>query len=371
VLLEQSERLGGRAATQQERSYLLNFGPHALFRGGVAARTLRHWSIPVLGCPPNVNSDAFLVRDGRKYPFIFSAGRLLTSRLFSAAEKVQAMRVLGQLAKGGTTEGQTMQEWIEQRTRAPRVRELASMLMRVGTYSADLSLLSADAALRQFRSASSHGVLYLHGGWQTLVAGLERRARWLGVEIRQGEAVETLQSIAADGIVLAVPPAAVERISGRRLPAMHPVRAACLDLALRALPEGSARVAFCLDQPLYLSVHSAVARLAPAGGAVVHLCKYLAGPTDAASDRAELERYADFAIPGWREQADLVRFLPHMTVTHAAFSPQGRPAVDALGIPGVALAGDWVGGQGMLADAAVASGLAAAAMVQQRRLRAA
>ena len=31
-----------------------------------------------------------------------------------------------------------------------------------------------------------------------------------------------------------------------------------------------------------------------------------------------------------------------------------------LGIPGVVLAGDWVGGEGMLADAAVATGLRAA-----------
>ena len=44
---------------------------------------------------------------------------------------------------------------------------------------------------------------------------------------------------------------------------------------------------------------------------------------------------------------------------------------DELGIPGVALAGDWVGAEAMLADAAVASGLRAADMVQRQRLRAA
>jgi hypothetical protein len=45
--------------------------------------------------------------------------------------------------------------------------------------------------------------------------------------------------------------------------------------------------------------------------------------------------------------------------------------VDELGIPGVALAGDWIGPEGMLADAAVASALRAAGMVQRQRLRAA
>jgi hypothetical protein len=149
------------------------------------------------------------------------------------------------------------------------------------------------------------------------------------------------------------------------------VRVACLDLGLRTLPEGAARVALGLDQPLYLSVHSIVARLAPAGAALAHVCKYLGGKTDAAADRRELEEFADFCIPGWREQAEVIRFLPHMTVTHAVFSPQGRPAGDELGIPGVALAGDWVGAEAMLADAAVASALDAARTLPRERLRAA
>jgi pyruvate/2-oxoglutarate dehydrogenase complex dihydrolipoamide dehydrogenase (E3) component len=38
----------------------------------------------------------------------------------------------------------------------------------------------------------------------------------------------------------------------------------------------------------------------------------------------------------------------------------GRPAIDATGLPGVYLAGDWVGPTGLLADAALASGQAAA-----------
>jgi hypothetical protein len=41
--------------------------------------------------------------------------------------------------------------------------------------------------------------------------------------------------------------------------------------------------------------------------------------------------------------------------------------VDALGMEGVCIAGDWVGPEGMLADAAVASGLRAAAMVQRQQ----
>jgi hypothetical protein len=39
---------------------------------------------------------------------------------------------------------------------------------------------------------------------------------------------------------------------------------------------------------------------------------------------------------------------------------RGRPGVDATGSPGIHLAGDWVGPEGLLADAALASGHAAA-----------
>ena len=372
VLLEQSEHLGGRAMTRQDRGYLLNLGPHALQLAGVAAQTLRQWDVPFQGNSPDTSSASFVTHAGRMYPLFLTTRGLLTTRLFSATEKLQAARILQQLVAGGRTAvGESMEDWIERRARSPRVRQFVAMLARVSTFTADHSHLSARAALDQYRRANTHGVLYLDGGWQTLVAGLEQRARGLGVEIRLGETVESLEACQADGIVLAVPPAAVERITGCRLPAMDPVRLACLDLCLRKLPEGAARVALGVDQPLYLSMHSAAARLAPPGAALVHVAKYLAGGTDAASDRRELEQFVDLAIPGWREHVELVRFLPQLTVANAIFSPQGRPAVDELGIPGVALAGDWVGPEGMLADAAVASALRAAGMVQRQRLRAA
>jgi phytoene dehydrogenase-like protein len=379
VLLEQSQHLGGRAMTQQDRGYLLNLGPHALYAGGVAAQTLRQWNIPFSGNQPDTSSASFLMHDGRMYPLIQTTRQLLSTRLFGVAEKWEAARILQQFVSGRAGEGESMEEWIGRRARSTRVRQFGAMLVRLTTYSADLSQLSARAALDQFRRAKAQGVIYLDGGWQTLVDGLEQRARALGVEIRLGEAVESLDEIRAHGVILAVPPASVERLTGRSLTGLQPAQMACLDLGLRRLPAGAARVAFGVDQPLYLSVHSAAAKLAPAGAALVHAGKYLARATDAVTDaaadaaanREELERFADRAIPGWRDQAEVVRFMPHMTVTPAVFSPEGRPAVDALGLPGVALAGDWVGSEGMLADAAVASALHAAAMVQRQGLLAA
>jgi hypothetical protein len=126
-----------------------------------------------------------------------------------------------------------------------------------------------------------------------------------------------------------------------------------------------------VDQPLYFSVHSAAAKLAPEGAALAHVGKYLGAGEPAAGDRQELEEFADRAMPGWRVVAEVVRFLPNMTVSYASATLEGRPDVDALGLEDVAIAGDWVGPDGMLADAAVASGLRAAGMLERREARAA
>ncbi len=181
-----------------------------------------------------------------------------------------------------------------------------------------------------------------------------------------------MNSLDADGIILAIPPAPVAKLTGRPLPQLRPVRAACLDLGLRSVGPLDSTLALGIDRPLYLSMHSASAKLAPEGGAVVHLAKYLgAAEPDPARDLAELEGLAHLALPGWRSRAEAIRFLPNMPVAHAMPAPEGRPDADALGLDHVQIAGDWVGPEGMLADAAVASGLRAAAMVQRRKAKAA
>jgi hypothetical protein len=212
----------------------------------------------------------------------------------------------------------------------------------------------------------SSGVAYLDHGWQTLVDGLEARARSLNVEIRLGTPVDVLPE--CDGVILAVPPEAVETLTGARFPNVRPIRVACLDLGLASLPESAPTFGLGVDQPLYFSVHSASARLAPAGCALLQLAKYLEADS-ATADRAELEQFADVLVPGWRDRATLTRFLPHMIVSYAMATPEGRPEVDALAQQGVFLAGDWVGTENMLTDAAVASALRAAGMVQKKSAR--
>ncbi len=365
TLLEQSEHLGGRAITQQQDGFFLNLGPHALYRGGPATSTFKEWNIPFEGHLP-VTNGAHLINEGKKYPLIANTTSLLTSSLFGIGEKLEAANLFRLLAAGRAPR-QTMREWIDDHARSPKVRGLASALTRLTTFVADHDHLSASAALSQLALAVAHNVAFLDHGWQTLVDGLAARARSLGVDIRCSAPVDSLAFLDADGIVLAVPPATVEKLTGVIFPNLRPVRVACLDLCLSALPENAANFGLGIDRPLYYSVHSAAAKLAPEGSALIQMTKYLAA--DPAADRAELEQFADLMAPGWRDRVITTRFLPNLTVSYGMATPEGRPDVDALNKEGVAIAGDWVGPDNMLTDTVVASALRAAAMVQKQAAR--
>jgi phytoene dehydrogenase-like protein len=134
------------------------------------------------------------------------------------------------------------------------------------------------------------------------------------------------------------------------------VTAACLDLGVGQVP--SPGYVLSLDDPLYVNVQSPPARQAPPGSAVVCALRY--GSRSAAEDRPQLEALVSRAGV---DRHDIVvhRFLASMTV--AATLPRaalgglsGRPGTGSTGIPGVWVAGDWVGPRGLLADAALASG---------------
>jgi phytoene dehydrogenase-like protein len=141
---------------------------------------------------------------------------------------------------------------------------------------------------------------------------------------------------------------------------LFPVRAACLDVALGALPFPKRRFALGIDQPLYYSLHSATAKVAPSTGATIHVAKYLDPQADAdpKADEVELERLLDRVQPGWRDGVVYRRYLPAMTVASAVVlaSTRGeRPGLAMGDVRGLYAVGDWVGSGSMLADAALSS----------------
>lgn len=364
VLFEQAATLGGRARTGGECGFALNFGPHAIYREGTVKRTLDRWGVPFVAAPPVFSSGAYLVRGEEKFAFVRDAAGLALTKMLSIRERIEAGLLLGTITSGKAESGESAETWLTSRAKSEHVLQFARTILRLSTYASDLTKLDAEATLRQ-AALSRGGVLYVDGGWQSMVDGLAARAESLGVEIRRGDKVDSLADFGASPVVLAVPPAEVKRLTGRSLPTLVPARMACLNVGLSRLPEGAAVFALGLDRPLYYSVQSTWAKLAPEGRAVVHLAKYLPGDhaTDAAtaqSDRREIEAFADLLMPGWRDVVETVQFLPSMIVTHGLPGPGGRPPVDALHIPNLRVGGDWVGDEGMLADASVASGIRAA-----------
>jgi protoporphyrinogen oxidase len=372
-LIEQSRTLGGRAGTVNEQGFLLNFGGHALYRKGALYKTLSQWQVPYQGKPPQLKSRAHLVSGTRRYAFPLNAASLFLTGALTPREKFVTAKALQAItaSKPGQGHGMTIAEWLDGNVSSPGARRFLKAMIRLTTYANAPDRLAAEAALAQMQMALRGGVLYLDGGWQTLVDGLAGRARSLGVTVSAQSTAERIEpgrvtladgrQLEASGIILAVPPDTAERLTGRNLPKLTAARFACFDLALKTLPQGASVFALGLDQPCYSSVHSAAAALAPTGKALVHMGKYLAPGQQAT--REELEQFADIAVPGWRTQVELARFLPNMIVSHAIAEPSGRPDINALGMRGVALAGDWVGDEGMLADAAAASARKAAAYV--------
>jgi phytoene dehydrogenase-like protein len=387
VLFEKASGLGGRGVTHEEAGFRFNLGPHALYRRGVGAAVLRELGVRFTGASP-ASAGNYAVAGGVKHALPSGFFSLLTTGLLRLPGKLEIARLLGTLQKidAAALARTSAREWLARALRQPDARSFVQALFRLSTYANDPERQSAGVALGQLQLALTSNVLYLDGGWQTLVDGLRAAAEAAGVRVETATRTVAIDHDGAvravrladgsrhpiDAAILATPPAEAAGLVDA--PALSrwaadavPVRAACLDVGLSRLPDPRARFALGVDRPLYLSVHSAVARLAPAGAATIHVAKYL-GPADGGdpkADERELEGLLDLVQPGWRPLIAARRFLPGMVVTHAlttaaAGGATGRPGPAVPGVRNLYVAGDWVGPEGLLADASFASARQAA-----------
>ena len=398
VLYEKASQLGGRAATTVMEPFHFNLGPHALYAGSHGIAILRELGVPFNGTKPSA-SGAFAYARGTKHALPGGFLSLVTTGLFGLPAKLETARLLAGFGRIDTASlaRVTMREWIDSNVRHAEVRQLVEALVRVATYSNDPERMSAGAAITQVQGALGGGVLYLDGGWQTLVDGLRAAASAAGVRIATSARADAIEPAAhgwqvrlADGgamhsravVIAGGPDVAAALLRGphhttaaKWADAAIPVRAACLDLALSRLPQPRAAFTLGIDRPLYLSVHSAYAKLGPEGSAVIHVAKYLGDAgSDPRADERELEALLDLIQPGWRDVVSKRRFLPDMLVANALPAAAsggltGRPGPAVPGSDDLYVAGDWVGQQGMLADASLASAKQAAEMVLRRSAR--
>ncbi|MBM4268678.1 MAG: FAD-dependent oxidoreductase [Deltaproteobacteria bacterium] len=396
VLFEKAGTLGGRGGTQERDGFLLNQGAHALYAAGPGRGVLKELGVATPGRKPSA-AVGYLIDGGAKHTFPGGFLSLLSTDVVSWPAKLEVARILATLPRldASAWDAVSVDDALERLVRREEVRNLLRALIRLSTYGNDPKRQSAGAALAQLQLALSANVLYIDGGWRTLVDGLRGVAERAGVRIVSGVRVEHLESngatvdvrvageesYRAGSVVLAIAPAEAAEISGgiagavlrRWAEAAIPVYAACLDVCLERVPVPRATFALGVDQSVYLSVHSAAARLAPEGRGLISLMKYL-GPKagDGEADERELEGVLDLVQPGWRDVTLHSRFLPRMVVSHGLATAAmkglaGRPGPDLPGVGNVLVAGDWVGPEGLLADASLASGKAAGERAALRR----
>ncbi|UQZ36785.1 NAD(P)/FAD-dependent oxidoreductase [Paenibacillus sp. PK3_47] len=386
LLLDKGSQPGGRAASTGMASASVNLGAHALFKSGLAILQ-EAGAVPAGSVPGPPDTFVFKGEDGGSIAFPLS--RLLLGSFLKWHEKTELIRFYSRLRRTDTSRLQavTLQAYLESQISSMRVRSALLALVRVSTYCDAPGLISAGAVIEQLK----HGqVLYVDGGWQTLVKQLTNHARKAGVSIRTGSPVSKITgshpemtvflkdgtqlnsryviSTAGPKDTLAMLDPALEAEEAAVYNKLIPVHAACLDLVMPEIPRPRTRFVLGADYPWYYSNHSAAAVLSEDPTlAVVHVMKYLppSGADDPASDRVELEGFLDLIQPGWRSHVIKQRYLPRMLVSHAAVTAEGggtagRPGVAVAGRPGLYVAGDWAGPVGMLVNASLHSARQAA-----------
>jgi phytoene dehydrogenase-like protein len=373
IVLE-AHQFGGRARTVAKGAYTFNMGPHALYLGGAGVPVLRSLGIRPAGMPSPFGSYRIL-KDDTVHLIPAGPGSLVRTRVMGPASKVQFAKLLGVLPalRPAKLASVSVRRWLDDHSLRPDVEAVVRTLIRLSTYTSDVDSFSAGAAIRQLQIGLRPGVLYLHGGWAQLVDGLAERVRVQArtevvavepgdrrVEVRTADRVLT-----AHHVVLALGTPAATRALLPDRPAWDelgpPVTAACLDVGVSRAPTPGYLLG--ADEPIMGVTAGPPARgLAPEGQAAIAALRYEV--TNAKDDHEALD--AHVRRLGVKPE-DIVeeRFLARMVV--AGTMPkaelgglEGRPRITDSGHPRLSIAGDWVGPEGLLCDAALASGHAAA-----------
>jgi phytoene dehydrogenase-like protein len=397
TVFEKAPSLGGRAATKESDGFMFNRGIHALYTGGVASRTLEELGIAYGHGTPK---ETFVL-DGRELrSFPTSPSQFLRTDLLGAGDKMALVRFFATLGRAKPHElaGTSLQEWLDLKVRRPRLHRLMVSLAYPLVYTSALNLVSAEVFVDKLQRALKHPVHYVDGGWRVLVDGLrsasERagarvvcdahvesvdvgNARARGVCLRDGSLVRTSAVVVTTG-----PRDAAKLVDGgahaalrRVVDGLIPARVACLDVALSRLPSPDVPVVQDLDGPRFMTAQSLYSRGAPEGGALVYSFKQLDPryPGDPREDERDLEDLLDAAQPGWRDVLIDRQYLPRIEAVGALPTAKGggfagRPDAEVPGIAGLYLAGDWVGPEGFLVDASVASARRAARLLLEDNL---
>ncbi|MFL6474548.1 MAG: phytoene desaturase family protein [Nitrososphaera sp.] len=364
TLFEHSSReIGGRARTAEIDGFYFNQGPHALYLTDASDTILKEIGITYTGGIPA--GKGYLISGGKKREIAgdyssWLSGKSDGSQFFISPTKIDFSQL----------ESVTEQEWLDKNIHDINDAEIIKTIFRLNTYANDPDIQSIGPVLHQIYVGSRAGVMYLDGGWQTLVDGLLTVAKNANARIVMGKKAISVKRTDSSGwqvllsdktqvsakivVIAAGPMDAYSLFDDKERPEVlsraakeaKPVRLVCLDVALSSLPDKDALFALGVDRPLYFSVHSAYAKLAPKGGALIHVAKYLGTSIEPKprEDQPELEEFLDLLQPGWRQVLVKKRPLPNMVVSNAIVTAAdgglgGRPDVKIA--DNLYIVGDW------------------------------
>jgi phytoene dehydrogenase-like protein len=341
-LFEAHDRLGGRARST-DGPYKANLGPHAIYKDGV----LWNW----LGERDLLPPMARPLLTGVRFHYDGAVHRTPPLSLIPPG-----LRLRGRIAPVD----QDFRSWARDHGDA-RTADLLSSLAGVYTFHHDPGELSAAFVWERTERlllTPRPPARFVIGGWSTLVEGLERHARSLGVPIVTGERVEALPD----------PPVivALELRDARRLlrdDSLHwpSGNTVTLDLGLRDR-SGDPWIVSDLESSGWIERYTAPdPSLAPAGEQLVQ-AQMPIRPAESADDAAiRLERLLDASFEDWRGRLTWRRRQVMNGRSGALDLPgatwRDRPAIDRG--DGVFLCGDQVAASGCLSEVSFASAIEA------------
>ncbi|WP_088069880.1 phytoene desaturase family protein [Gottfriedia luciferensis] len=392
LLLEKGSKLGGRGNSTAIGNAQLNLGAHALYINCI--EILNEVGVTVAGNPPKL-STSFIFGEQPDQMKVIEAFNLFVGNHLKWKEKMEFIHFYRQMKRLDLNELNhiSLEEYLNKTVTSRHVKNMILAFTRVTTYTNNPSIMSAGVAIGQLRSAK---VMYLNDGWQSIVNDLAKKAEQLGVDIKKRVVVSKVlgsyptiqiilkdeQLIEANCLLSTINPHDFAKLMNEQIPQsflnicnqMIPVKAACLDLVMTALPNPKINFAVGVEKPWYFSNHSTVAKLSTnPGEIVVHVMKYLNSAIESvpSDDERELECLLDFIQPGWRDYVISRRFLPKLIVSNDIKKPFNHLDYhlsnhQEVGIEGIYVAGDWLGEREVLLKASLTSAKNASKLINEK-----
>src|SRR5918992_914905 len=203
MLFEQSTKeIGGRARTSVFDEFYFNQGPHALYLSDAGAAVLRELGIAYTGGKPQTTK--YDIINGKKYRLLIGSGSsVVGTKSLEASTENMINQFFDSFNEFDFTklENVSVQEWIGGNVQDADAVEIIKAFVRLNTYGNDPAIQSTGSVLHQFQIYNLGGVMYLDGGWQTIVDGLVAAATNAKARVVMGKKATKVQRSNSEWIV--------------------------------------------------------------------------------------------------------------------------------------------------------------------------